>query len=212
MFYIWRMKMKWYLSTFVIAIAFLGICHYQMAAPNQEILLRFNSKGVTVEQTDSAIASIKGQLQNFGIDSIHIHNENGELRISYHSYIDVESIKKSLSEKELGIGLTSLNQHGKRTKSPHKENKKDYRLDVYEIQKTSDSNTSTGKFLVIVKQDYDRFLNSNFYPSFNQNEVNGHHEIFKVTNKIITSFAILIENTSYVIPEVRAGPMECTNS
>lgn len=201
------MKIKWYLSTLVIVLVLLGICHNQISSPNQEILVQFNSTEVTTEQSQNAIALIKRQLQNFGIESFHIHeDENGELRISYHSSIDVESIKKSLFQEELGLGLTTLNQNEKSSKSPSKQKQKDYNLNVYELHKNPDSNNSAGKYVVIVKQDYDRFLNSNFYPSLIQIEVSQPNSADKQPNNVYENSSFAINDSSHIIPEVRAGP------
>lgn len=201
------MKIKWYLSTLVILLSFLGICHNQISTPNQEILVQFNTEEVTSEQSKKAIEVIKQQLHNFGIESFHIREiENGELRISYHSSLDVESIKKALSEKELGLALSSLQQDKKTSKKPSEEHHKDYDLDVYEIQKTSDGNNSAGKFVIVVKQDYDRYLNSNFYPSFNQTDFGQLKVVENLPNNSIEYIAFVINYTSHVIPEVRAGP------
>ncbi|MEZ4792976.1 MAG: hypothetical protein R2783_05805 [Gelidibacter sp.] len=201
------MKAKWYFSALVIVFAFLGICHNQISSPNQEILVQFNSNEVTAEQSQNAVATIKQQLQNFGVDSIHVlQGKNGELKISYHSSIDVKSIRKTLSKVVLGLDVSSIDQNKKHKKAPSKKHHRDYNLDVYELYKTSDSNNSAGKYIVIAKQDYDRFLNSNSYPFPNQtntNEVNGYKE---PSNKFDGDIAVVINTTSYSIPEVRAGP------
>lgn len=199
------MKIKWYLSTLVIVLASLGFCQNQISIPNQEILVQFNTEEVTIEQSKKAIDVIKQQLHNFGIESFHIREiQNGELRISYHSSLDVENIKKALAEKEIGLALTSL-QDKKSSKDPSGDPQKDFNLDVYEIQKPSDSH-SAGKFVIVVKQDFDRFLNSNFYPTFNQTDFAQLNDVENLPNNSIAYIAFAIKNTSHVIPEVRAGP------
>ena len=205
------MKAKWYFSTLVVALVSLGIYQHKISSPNQEILLQYNPDEVTTEQSQTAIEAITEQLQIFGIDDVRVHQtKNGELRISYHSSIAVENIKKALSEKSLQLEIASLNHNN--SKNPSKNQEKDYQLDVYEIHKTSDSSNSAGKFVVVVKQDYDRYLNSNFYPSFNQFQVNEQTDFENTSNKMFTSLSIVKDNNSYIIPEVRAGPVFSTIS
>lgn len=200
------MKIKWYLSTLVVVFSFLGICNNKISLPNQEILLQFNSEEVTTEQSQKAIATIKQQLRCFGVDYFHVSESgNGELRISYHSSMDVESIKKSLSEDGLGLDLTSLNPNDKDEKSPN-QNHKDYNLDVYELQKTTDSNNSAGKYIIVVKQDYDRYISPSFYPYVSQHDFCQPVEFEKLANNSFTQHALATNSTSYIIPEVRAGP------
>ncbi len=201
------MKAKWYLSTLVVVLTFLGICHNQISTPNQEILLQFNSDEVTTEQSQNAIANIEQQLRSFGIENIQVReDENGQLKIAYYSAVDIESIKKILSAESLNLDVASLKLDKNSSKKTSKDNQKDYNLDVYEIQKPADGNNSAGKFVVIVKQDYDRFLNSNFYPSFNQIDANQTHIVEKLSNSFFKDIAVAIQNTSHIIPEVRAGP------
>ncbi|HLT32991.1 MAG TPA: hypothetical protein VKZ98_04310 [Aquaticitalea sp.] len=197
------MKIKWYISTIVLVLTFFGICSNQLSSPNQEILLKFDTEEVTIEQSLSAIEAIKQQLSHFGIESFHIHeNVNGEIRISYHSSIAVESIKKTLFNGQLGIDFTSLDNSQQKNEVPSQ--KHDFDLDVYELQKNADH--STGEHAWVVKQDYDRFLNPNFFPSSNHSEFKTSNEIENSTNEIFRDVTITITNTSYIIPEVRAGP------
>ncbi len=201
------MKTKWYLSTLVVVFTFLGIFLNQASSPNQEILVQFSSEEITTQQSDKAIAVIKRQLQDFGIDSFHIQkSENGDLRISYHSSMDVESIKKALSQNELHLDFESSNQHDNGSRKSSEKNQNYYNLDVYDLHKTSDGNNSAGKYVIVVKQDYDRFLNSNFYPSFNQTDFNLSTEGEKVANNSCKAVVFATNQNAHIIPEVRAGP------
>ncbi|MEZ4802224.1 MAG: hypothetical protein R2797_05575 [Gelidibacter sp.] len=200
--------MKWYISALVIILAFLGICINQVSSPNQEILVQFNSKEITMEQSEGAIDFIKRQLQNFGIESFHINKgDNGDLRISYHSSIDVESIKKALSTNELDFDFVSLNKENKGSKKQSERHKKNYNLDVYELHKTSEGSNSAGTNVIVVKQDYERYLNPNLYPSFDQMDFGQQLLSEKLSSDSFNHVALAINNTSHIIPEVRAGPI-----
>ena len=95
------MKPKWYLSTFILIVAFLGAGLQQFSAPNQEIVLQFEDKAISLVETENAIANIKKQLQDIGVEKIQVYKgANGVLKISYFSEIDVVSIKKIFSKEK----------------------------------------------------------------------------------------------------------------
>lgn len=201
------MKIKWYISTLVIILAFVGICSNQISSPNQEILIKYDIYEVSLEQSKKAIDVIKQQLSEFGVEDFNVReSENGEIRISYRSFTAVESIKQALSGKDLGFDFISTHPNRSSDKTPTKEPHKNFNLDVYELQKSSDTN-STGKFAWIIKQDYDRYLNSNFYPAFNFTEVLEPSSFNSSGNRTFPDVTITIKNAHYIIPEVRAGPI-----
>ena len=203
------MKMKWYLSTLVIALAFLGIYHNQISVPNQEILVQFNSDEVSAEQSQTTIATIKQQLQTLGVENIQVHTEsNGKLKISYHSSSDVQSIKKILTEGEnVVLDYSSLNQESKSNKESSGKNHKKYNLDVYEIhKKTGETSNSAGTSVLNVKQDYDRFVYPNDCLHSNDIDITAADGTSNQAYKVNKDIATAIDNTSNTIPEVRAGP------
>jgi hypothetical protein len=208
------MKTKWYISTLILVLTFLGICHNQISLPNQEILVQFNTKEVTAEQSQNAIAAIKQQLQTFGVDNIQVREEsNGSLKISYHSAIAVENIKKTLSDDEaLALDFTALNHHKKSSKYPSKKQSKSYNLDVYELHKPTDNSNSAGTYVINQKQDYDRFLSSNSGLHLDEIDLSKTEGFVKLSAKTNKNTAFVIENTSYIFPEVRAGPYAITTS
>lgn len=202
------MKTKWYISTLILVLTFLGICHNQISLPNQEILVQFNTKEVTAEQSQNAIAAIKQQLQTFGVDNIQVREEsNGSLKISYHSAIAVENIKKTLSDDEaLALDFTALNHHKKSNKYPSKKQSKSYNLDVYELHKPTDNSNSAGTYVINQKQDYDRFFTPNIGLHSAEIDFSKSDKVVKSSHKLNKNSVFLIDNTSYIIPEVRAGP------
>ena len=88
---------------------------------------------------------------------------------------------------------------------PSEKKSQSYNLDVYEIQKDSDSDWDlNGTYIVELKPEGYRFSNPNIYAFINEVEVR--NSIEKVAYKIHYNIAIAIDNTSHKIPEVRAGP------
>ena len=198
------MKTKWYFSTFIIIFTFLGICYNHISTPNQEIIVQFNSNEVTVEQSENAITIIKGQLYEFGIEQVYVVKQlNGEIKFSYRSSLDVTSIKNTLTEIEfIEVNSTSDNSQQK------KSNKKSYDFDVYEIHKTSESNSnSAGKFVIITKQEFDRYVNTNLtIPQVTIENKLCDLEA-KLLEKINRNNVRITTTISHNIPEVRAGPI-----
>jgi hypothetical protein len=198
------MKTKWYFSTFIIIFTFLGICYNHISLPNQEIVVQFNSNEVTAEQSEKAITIIKSQLHEFGIEQVYVVKQlNGEIKFSYRSSLDVASIKNTLTEIEfLEVNSTSDDRQQK------KSNKKNYDFDVYEIHKTKDSNSnSAGKFVIITKQEFDRYVNTNLtIPQVTIENKLCDLEA-KVLEKINRNNVHITNTISHNIPEVRAGPL-----
>ena len=200
------MKTKWYISTFIIVFTLLGICHTNISLPNQEIIVEFNDDKVTNDQSQNAIASIKQQLQDFGVDNIQVRQvSNGNFRIVYHSSVAVESIKMALSSSEnITKDISSLNLNHQKQSSDN--NQKHYNLDVYEIQGISVDFDLTGSLTLETKYVYDRLVNSIDYSNVvDVNETIG-DETLQIDFKRNRAIVLTIENTSHAIPEVRAGP------
>jgi hypothetical protein len=200
------MKTKWYISTFIIVFTLLGICHTNISLPNQEIIVEFNDDKVTNDQSQNAIASIKQQLQDFGVDNIQVRQvSNGNFRIVYHSSVAVESIKMALSSSEnITKDISSFNLNHQKQSSDN--NQKHYNLDVYEIQGISVDFDLTGSLTLETKYVYDRLVNSIDYSNVvDVNETIG-DETLQIDFKRNRAIVLTIENTSHAIPEVRAGP------
>jgi hypothetical protein len=207
------MKMKWYISTLIIALTTFGIYQNKITSPNQEILVQFGSDAVSIEQTQTAIANIKQQLQSFGVDVIQVkQSENGKLKIAYYSSIDVEGIKKMLSiENHLMLDYAKVAHH--KSKFPSDKNSKKYNLDIYELHQSNDgSQGAAGTSVLILKQDYDRFFNPNVVSPCAIVDSSETNRFVKEAYKVNSTIAIAIETTSLIIPEVRAGPYSIGNS
>ncbi|WP_303318107.1 hypothetical protein Q4Q34_11770 [Flavivirga abyssicola] len=202
------MKAKWYFSTLVIALTLLGVCQKQISVPNQEIVMEFVYDEVTSDEVQDAIAVVKKQLQTLGIDNIQVgEKEDGRLKITYYSDVNVASIKKMLSkEKKLALDYTSYNHEEEDSKHPSSEDKNSYNLDVYEIQKGVDGESDlNGTHVVELKHEYDRFSNPNFY--IGKIDLSEEDRIVKIAYKVRRHIAIVIDDMSHNVPDVRAGPV-----
>ena len=200
------MNAKWYFSTLIIALTLLSVCQKQDAVPNQEIVMEFANIEVAKNDVQIAIANIKQQLQAVGATNIKVKEaENGALKITYYSHVNVANIKEILS-KENHLVLDYANNQGQND-SHSSDKQSNYNLDVYEIRKGIDASSFDGKYVLEIKYDYDRFSNPNIYISFQNVTVSKTGHSIKTAYKVNRNIIIAINNTSHKEPEVRAGPI-----
>lgn len=207
-----RISPKWYFSTVIIFITVLGIIggRLQNTMPNQEIVLQFTNQDVSLTEAKHTIAIVEQQLQRIGVGDIHVsEQEDGKLVITYYSNTTVEVIKKLLSsQKELALGFVASDKGNKPPSLPSENDGIGYDLNVYEIHDGQNSVSDLGgKCAVELKTGQLRFLNPHFYiPSDDFATQNIDHTL-KVAYTFQRYSAIVKNNRSHKIPEVRAGPL-----
>ncbi|WP_047545448.1 hypothetical protein [Psychroserpens sp. Hel_I_66] len=200
------MKSRWYISILIITLTLLGgfASKQQTASPNQEIVLQFSSENVSIQDTKNAIENVKEQLEIAGISTVEVQSlKDGQLRLTYFSNSDVESIKILLST---ACDLDYVSNENKSSKPPSEEKIITYDVDVYEIQQGNDLSELDGKLALETKAEYDRFFNPHVFGATENIQIDTKECIEKVAYKLHKSVAIAIDDTSYKIPEVRAGP------
>jgi len=203
------MKARWCISALIFILTLIGVTNWQQVpVANQEIVLQFTNAAVSSQESQHTIAIIKKQLLTIGISNIQVKKqENGSLKITYYSETDVANIKKILSEeKDLAFGFITSGEDEIPSKSPSKDNPKTYNLDIFEIHKQDSDTGFSGKYAVIFKQDNNRV----FYltPSLSSSKIDFNAEVFlvKKSYNFHENTAIILEDASHIIPEVRAGP------
>jgi hypothetical protein len=203
------MKTTWYFGALLILFISLGIYQNQHSEPNQEIVLKFSDANITSDEAQKAVVTVKEQLQKIGIISVQVKElKDGQLKITYFSEADIESIKKILLEENIiDIDYISNNETDNTSKFPSNKKSKNYKLDVFEIHKGNDTESGlNGKLVLNLKQDYDRFYNPNVYILSNEIDARHSSEILNEALKVLKNIALAIDNTSRNNPEVRAGP------
>lgn len=202
------MKNTWYISAFILALAFVGISLDRVAVPNQEIVIQFSDNNTTLDRTQEAIALVKNQLSTIDAGSIKIEQlVNGTLKVSYYSELEVAEIKTLFSKAlEIGISDTQPNFKENGDRLPLENGGEQYQLDIYKIQESSDFDGAVGTILES-KSETTRSSKTKFYASGNRLPVQEQHTIQKVAFTAHKNHAIAINNSSYKIPETRAGPI-----
>ncbi|MUU79462.1 hypothetical protein [Winogradskyella endarachnes] len=202
------MKIKLHFGIITVLLALLGTFFEQNTAPNQQIVIQFSDDGFTVADRENAIETIQSQLRKIGVSQINIgQSQSGQLRITYFSEEDVAHIKDALfNAEDFKITYNSSNESSR--DFPNKKNVKDYELNVSEI-KTSTSNNWDLEGTQVTefnhKTDHSNTLKVQDCGHQVNSELNN-----QILNTIITSYKvelIVSNNSSYKIPEVRAGPM-----
>lgn len=188
-------------------LAFFAVNQQDIAVPNQEIVLEFTTTKVTSSQARKAIEDVKQQLQSIGVFNTEVvEAKNGVLKIVYYSAIDVDHIKKILSNSHNQDGRVYNN--GEDAQFPFNKTPNNYNLDVYEILKGADTVSGfKGKYVINAKHELDRFSNPNLSHFVAVIDTNSINKLVIVAQKVNATIAIAIDNSSHIIPEVRAGPM-----
>ncbi len=202
------MNAKWFFSTFLILLAFFGVFHEEVSAPNQEIILEFVDVEVPENDVQKAIENVKQQLLDVGVTNIKVQEaKNGTLKISYYSTVTVDNIKEALSlsnENDLVLNSTSKKQKDHSNSSSELS---EYNLDIYELNKGTDISGFDGKYVLEIKSDIDRLSNPNSYVSSGHITIDKTDQLFKTAYRVNKYVVVTIDNTSHKEPEVRAGPI-----
>ena len=202
------MNWKWLGSLCIVALACFGVNLKQEASPNQEIELQFQTNWVTSSEAQQAISHIKEKLQSIGIRDIQVAAVPGDpIKISYYSNVDVSLVKGLFtSEENLTLDYSSPLKESTPSNLPFSNGEVPYQLLITEISKESPNHLGFNGILVELKSIRDHYVNHIDYGCVFYSEFSVKKWIEKKSKNLHNSSVVLIENTSYKIPEVRAGP------
>ncbi|MEP2278311.1 hypothetical protein [Maribacter sp.] len=205
------MNAKWCVSTLFIILALLGLSQEQTKASNQQIVLQFaNVELASKSAHDEILTVITKKLEVLGVEDVEIiENDGAQLSIRYYSDVDALSVKEFLSgENQLSL----TNEEESPSDYPKEQLPESYNLVVSDLHQQADNGVTLNAILVAVqKQDFKIVFNPGILPFSNAVELE-QDAIVGTALKINTTIAIAIDNTSQIIPEVRAGPYTCGNS
>ncbi|MBW2938667.1 hypothetical protein KXJ69_11150 [Aureisphaera sp. CAU 1614] len=204
------MNSKWYLSILVIALAFFGKSLEQKQAPNQEILVQFNEDFVSTSETEAAVETVKKQLQSIGVNEIQVVTiQDGSIKITYYSAIDVSFVEVLFKNQEnLYLAYAGGQEKSDSSSSfPSSENDNYIHLNVNEIPDNSNRDIGFSGVLVEVKFVRDQFENPIAYFGTSEKDFTLKKYSEVLNKNLYFDGTIIKENTSYKIPEVRAGPL-----
>ena len=205
------MNAKWCVSTLFIILAFLGLSQEQKRTSNQQILLQFADVELASETAhDEILGVITKKLEALGIDTIEIVENNGtQLSIRYYSDVDALSVKEFLS-KENQSSLSNTEEFP--SDYPRKELPEKYNLVVSDLHLQADDIITLNGTLVTIQKQADKIFFNPVFLTFNNTIGFEQDAIVEIAYKIHRNIALSIDNTSQIIPEVRAGPYVYGNS
>jgi hypothetical protein len=206
------MNSKWYLGILVVTLAFFGKSLEQKNAPNQEIVVQFSGDIISPLETQDALESVQKQLKSIGAEQIQVAKAaDGTIKVTYFSSIDVAIVKALFStEENFELGYTAFNNKGEKEGAdsfPFESGISAYQLNVSEIPNKSQRDLGFDGILVEIKFLRDQYVNPIGYFGASEKEFTLKTHIEKLNNNLYDTSAIIINNTSYKIPEVRAGPL-----
>ena len=201
------MKTKLHFGILVVLLAFIGTYVERNTLPNQQIVIQFSDSEVSSEDTEKALKAIQTKLESVGVTHIQIgKKENGQLKIVYHSDTDVEHIQNVLF-KTNNFKLAYQSQQDSSNQFPEHHSADDYKLNISEIKTDSGSDWGFEDAQIVeINQKTDRLSfpqSNNFSNTVSIQQTNC---IYTIAILVINTVAIAIDNHSYKIPEVRAGP------
>lgn len=200
------MNVKWYIGALIAIISYFVVEQQSVDVPNQEVLLTF-IQGENTSSKDLAIETVKSQLLSLGARNVTITSlENGSLKVSYYSHLAIQNVKEQLF-KDLGDSTdvaTALYHVGDKLV---KENIRDYQIDVYEIQENVVSGfDNEGKCYFELKQDYNRGSQVLGFVS-PVVTIDSRNQLTAIAVKVRGDVLFAFNDSTYKIPEVRAGPI-----
>ncbi|WP_299115153.1 hypothetical protein [uncultured Winogradskyella sp.] len=201
------MKTKLHFGILIILMTFLGRYLESSVVHNQQIVVQFSDLQITKSESQEAIEAIQLKLKTIGVKDIQVgQNQKGQLKITYYSETDIQHIKDVLSDgKDFEL---AYNVNRDYPNNPlEQKHTKDYELNISEI---NNSNTNTWDFegvkTIELHHKSDRFNNLKDYNANTQFKLRTLDHLIKVRVKYSHNIALVIDNGSYKIPEVRAGP------
>ncbi len=199
------MLKKGYIAAFAILLAVVGIGFVPSSVPNQEIVVQF-SQETSSQESNAAIVQVKEQLLKLGIEDVKIlEGENGALRISYYSDIDVLFVQEIFARQQVGLFKNTNNNN---SDFPFKDTTDAYQFTVSEIGAgdASVNNGLKGHFLEIESKSH-RFYPPEFFFTSLSNSIKKEIKLAELSELIYSEQAVVDTITSYLLPETRAGPV-----
>ncbi|AXG72309.1 hypothetical protein KORDIASMS9_04580 [Kordia sp. SMS9] len=199
-------------SALLILTILFGFYKEQTPAPNQEIELQFSDNVAVTQDATLIIQAIKQQLENVGVENIQVRERTAQtLKIAYFSEDAVATIKEFLVEKGLLANdeLPTIPAEEQQVYLKAYANVDQYKIDIYELQSTSDSyfGGAHGKYILDLHKEFDKSPTPNSFAKASS-FIEGDYHILAIefTYTISGDTVIHKEHIAYEIPDVRAGP------
>jgi hypothetical protein len=201
-------KIKWYIGALIAIVSYFVVEQQSNDLPNQEIVVTFSHTNSAV-QLEKAVTFIKTELLGIGAQNVIVTEAvPGSLKVTYYSDLALQSVTDHLFVLSLTNDLTtSLRLKESSSDTPLEKSLLDYQIDIYEISDDLVSGMHPdGKSYFELKQDYNRGSQVHFY-TLQTVSTCRHNHIVTVAQKLSDQVLLAFNNSSFNIPEVRAGPL-----
>ena len=204
------MNWKWYIPLLVVILAFGSAGLKQpTTGPNQEIVVWFYTDAVHDAAAQDVIADISHQLEVLGAKDVRISKmSDGSLKILYYSSLDVAVVKKALHENS---GLPASDESFPKNENPLAFRIDGsygfYNIDVVKIQEDANQLNSFQGVMVEVSWHLDNSWKPKKTPNAMLWVSNFETDIEDTNYAPYLKDFYWLKETSYLIPEVRAGPI-----
>ena len=202
------MKFKWYIGALIAIASYFVVEQQSNDLPNQEIVVTFSHTNSAVP-LEKAVASIKTQLLGIGAQNVIVTEAvPGSLKVTYYSDLALQSVTDHLFVlSRTNDVTTSLRLKESSSDTPLEKSLLDYQIDIYVISDDLVSGMHPdGKSYFELKQDYNRGSQVHFY-TLQAVSTCRHNHIVSVAQKVSDQVLLAFNNSSFNIPEVRAGPL-----
>ena len=203
------MNWRWNITAIIVALAFFGISLDQSNTdPNQEILVRFNTNSISVDQAQRAVSDIKNQLKAIGVEDVQVsETTDGRLKVTYYSIVDVAIIKSLFyKHNKLQLGDTPFNEKDDSSKIPFPNDSNTYIVDVVKIQNDSNSDLSLQGLLVEVKSANDQYVKPKISLDASKVDFELKYNVESELSIGYSNISMFVDDSTHKIPECRAGP------
>jgi hypothetical protein len=202
------MQTKWYLRSFIILVAIIGLTLEQITQPNQQIVVEFGSDTVSVASAQEAMETITNELRVLGVQNIKVQQGiHGDLTITYYSPIDTKEIENLLFlKKELHDEFASCNTLPK-NQAPPFDTRSVYKIDVHKIQKRADIEPDLNGLIVAFEGKTHRYYLAKVYDAIHGSQTAHQDKITELSYIVQCAVSFTVTEFSYKIPQVRAGPI-----
>lgn len=203
------MNWRWNITALIVALAFIGISLDQSNIDaNQEIVVKFNTDSISVNQAKRAVSDITNQLKAIGVEDVQVSEiSDGRLKVTYYSTVDVAVIKNLFDKQNrLHLGDSHSSERDYPFKIPFSNDSSTYIVDVIQIQSDFNFDVSLQGLIVESKVANDQYLKPKISSNTTEVDFELKYSVESELSSGYSSITLVEDDATYKIPEVRAGP------
>ncbi len=197
------MLKNWYLATFAILLTIVSAAFVPFSVPNQEIVVQFKD-AISLQDENAAIAQVRAKLLRLGAEDVQIKRlDDGSLKITYFSDVAVSSIQETFARDQQGLFENTTNN----TDLPYQDSADYYQFTIKEIGGDTAIYNGLKGHVFEVETKSNRFYPPEFFSSASVLTKEDQLLLESISIKIGNQPEIVVDYSSRLLPETRAGPI-----